>query len=246
MSEFLDACVALVNLPYTSLLILVTVYWLTVIIGLIDTETIDIDLHKDVDLHVGVGTDADVHAHVEAGTDAGFMKDVNKNFGDHLHKDTGSGSGGFFAMLHYFNVGEVPLMVLVSVLAFSMWFISMSATHALSLTSIWIAIPLFVPILILSAFIAKFTTSPLRALYKTLEKDSFEEVSVVGRLCKVKTGTVNEQFGQAEVIREQEGVPLLINVRTRNGETLKKDEEGVVLEYLEQEDSYVITSLETE
>ncbi len=226
MNELLDACVALVNLPYTSLLILVLVYWVTVILGLVDAETIDV--HHDVDIHGGL----------EAGSDAGFSKD--------FHKDVGTSPGGIWGALRYFNVGEVPLMVIVSALSVSMWCISVCATHYLGITSLWIAVPMAVPIFIVSAFFAKIVTSPFRALYRTMEQDVFEEVSVVGRLCKIKTGTVNEQFGQAEVIREQEGSPLLINVRTRNGEILHKDDDGVVLEFLDGEDSYVITSLETE
>ncbi|MCB2408819.1 OB-fold-containig protein [Hymenobacter lucidus] len=47
MTELLQAAVAPPNLPATGLLIFVLLYWLTVIIGLLDFKTLDLDLHVD-------------------------------------------------------------------------------------------------------------------------------------------------------------------------------------------------------
>jgi len=52
MSEFIDACFHVVNLPATLLLILVMIYWFTVIAGVMDLSTLDMDL-PDVDLESG-------------------------------------------------------------------------------------------------------------------------------------------------------------------------------------------------
>lgn len=50
--EFLDACFHVVNLPATLLLILVVLYWLTVIIGAMDLSTLDVEL-PDMDMEGG-------------------------------------------------------------------------------------------------------------------------------------------------------------------------------------------------
>lgn len=52
MTEFIDACFHVVNLPATLLLILVLLYWLTVIIGVMDLSTLDVDL-PDMDVESG-------------------------------------------------------------------------------------------------------------------------------------------------------------------------------------------------
>lgn len=52
MSEFIDACFHVVNLPATLLLILVLIYWFTVIAGVMDLSTLDMDL-PDMDMESG-------------------------------------------------------------------------------------------------------------------------------------------------------------------------------------------------
>lgn len=57
LSELYQAAFHVVNLPATLLLILVVLYWLTVILGVMDLSTLDVDL-PDVDMEggeVGVG-----------------------------------------------------------------------------------------------------------------------------------------------------------------------------------------------
>jgi len=58
MKELLDAAFAIVNLPFTILLGLVFVYWITVIIGALDMDFLNIDVDADVD----IDADADVSA----------------------------------------------------------------------------------------------------------------------------------------------------------------------------------------
>jgi hypothetical protein len=50
--DFIEACFHVVNLPATLLLILVVLYWLTVIIGALDLTAFDLDL-PDLDLEGG-------------------------------------------------------------------------------------------------------------------------------------------------------------------------------------------------
>ncbi|GAB3835870.1 hypothetical protein GCM10028821_33260 [Hymenobacter jeollabukensis] len=56
MTELLQAALSRPNLPATGLLIFVLLYWLTVIVGLLDFKTLDLDLDHDLDTeaHLGV------------------------------------------------------------------------------------------------------------------------------------------------------------------------------------------------
>lgn len=172
------------------------------------------------------------------------------SFDHDLHTDAdvgmGGAHGGFHSLLHFFNVGEVPVMLIVSVMSICMWGASVWITDFFGITSLVIALLLFVPNFVVSAFVAKFVTAPFRAFYRTLEKEAVSHVDVVGRFCQVRTGEVTEAFGQAEVALDQEGVPLRINVRVRNEPPLRKGDEAIVLEYLPEEETYVVTALHSE
>jgi len=52
MSEFFEACFHVVNLPATLFLLLIIIYWATVILGVMDLSTLDVDL-PDVDVETG-------------------------------------------------------------------------------------------------------------------------------------------------------------------------------------------------
>lgn len=56
MTELLQAALSRPNLPATGLLIFVLLYWLTVILGLLDFKTLDLNVHHDLDTeaHLGV------------------------------------------------------------------------------------------------------------------------------------------------------------------------------------------------
>jgi uncharacterized membrane protein len=56
MTELLQAALSRPNLPATGLLIFVLLYWLTVIVGLLDFKTLDIDV--DADGHHDLGHEA--------------------------------------------------------------------------------------------------------------------------------------------------------------------------------------------
>lgn len=157
--------------------------------------------------------------------------------------ETGASSWGSSTM-SYFNLGEVPLMIWASIAVLGMWVVSILTHYWLDSDSLLLAAALAPPNFILNAFIAKFVTSPLSKLFRRLEEDSQEHAEVVGKLARVKSGTVDDQFGQAEV--PWDGAALLINVRTRNEETLHQGDDAIILEYLAEDDAYVVTGLETE
>ncbi len=211
--SFLAFCFTLVNLPYTLFLIVVLLYWLSVILGALDLDLFNFDLDADVDMDADLDMDADVDADADADSD-----------GDaHAH------GGALRSILLFFNFGEVPVMIMISVLFFLMWNVSLVFTYYTGNSSLLFAAVIFVPNFLGSLFVAKFLTMPLRALFRAMasEKEDYEEM--IGRPCVVITSKVDESFGQARI--ETKGSPLLINARTENGEILTKGEEALVVAY---------------
>lgn len=216
MIEFLTASIALVNLPFTVLLVLVILYWICVILGAIDIELFDIDMDHDVDM----GGDVDMDGDVDVDQSGGF-----------LHS--------FFDMM---NIGEVPAMVVISVMVLSCWCISMLANYYLnSGNSLLIGVGIIIPNLIVSLFVAALFTRPLRKVFKTLDNDE-QHQKILLRVGEVTTSEVNDTFGQLEI--KTKGAPVVINVRTTDGIILKKGDKAIVYEEDKEKGIYFIEKYE--
>lgn len=198
MGEFLQAVVSLINLPFTVLLILVVVYWLSVIIGVLDVELFDFDL--DIDMDADVDADADM--------------------------DVGHSGGFLHTVLNLLNIGEVPFMVVISIAILAAWSISMMSNYYLNANmSLLIGTGLLIPNIAISLIIAGLVTRPLRALFATLEQEE-THAKIVGRIGVVTTSEVTRTFGQVEI--KTKGAPILVNVRTTDDTILKKGDYAIV------------------
>ena len=124
MQAFLDLAFSGVNLIATILLIFVMIYWIIVILGVIDVDTLDIDLDLDADV------DLDVDGDVEVSGD------------------------GLSSVLSFFNIGHMPLMIFLSFLAFPMWVLSLWSTDFIGADSVLINSALLLASFVVSLFIA--------------------------------------------------------------------------------------------
>jgi hypothetical protein len=220
MNELLEAAISGINIIPTSLLVFILVYWLVVILGLIDLHAIDIS--PDHDFHVDVHSEVGVHHDVPA-------KEI------HAH---GSGSVSWLnSVLAFFNLGQIPFMVFMSFLILPMWVISILTNYYLSNQSIIVALVLLIPNLIVSLFIAKILTTPFVKLFSYLYKDS-EQQDVVGKVCTVLLPASSEKIGQA--IIKTNGNTLMLNVITAEGELAEKGKSALVLEFKKNKNYYLI------
>jgi hypothetical protein len=211
MWDVLDASMAAVNLPYTVFLGLILLYWLAVIVG-----GLDLDL-----FNVGIDTDVDVDTNMD--TAAPGL------------------SGIGLAVLQFFHVGTVPLMLLLSFLSLSMWAISVLTNYYLHNQSPLLALLFFVPNVIVSLFTTKIVTLPFRTVFRSLHDERQAMPEVLGKICVIKTSKVDATSGQAEIIGH--GAPLLLNVRTIGDEVLDKGEEALVVQCNEHTNTYIIARL---
>ncbi len=201
------ASVHIVNLPYTLLLLLVVFYWITVMLGVLDVDALDLDM---VDAEGGV-------EHAAAG-------------------------GGHEGLLEYFNLRKVPLSIVVSLFALSLWLLGVLANHYLHNTaSRLLGLVIFVPNVILSAHVAKVVTRPLVPLFRSMHADSAESRDLVGTRVIVTSSRADGTFGQAEVASD--GVPITLSVRTE-GEVLPKGTEAVIVYEDAGKQVYIISKLE--
>ena len=137
----------------------------------------------------------------------------------------------WISLLRFFNVGDVPLMVLVSVLVFTMWTIAILGNHYFNPDmDTTRSLILVIPNLVLSLLVTKVVTTPIRHLFRHANAGVEAPLQMVGKTCIVTTGEVTSKFGQAEIARE--GSPVTINVCCPDGQVLKKGDEAVITEHI--------------
>jgi len=219
MQELLQAAVQVINLPWTILLGFVLLYWLLMIVGLFDFDTIDghFDFHKDV--------------HLSGDPDAGGH-DVPSNGGGWLH-----------SVLHFLNLGDVPLMAVLSVLTLTCWTFSILANHHFNpeYSLLWGGV-LLIPNLLICLVLTHFVTLPLRVVFRKLNQDQDAKIEVIGQVAKVTSGEANATFGQATI--DHEGVPITLNVRAPAGTVFHRGDRVLVIEEDREKHTYQVVKYE--
>lgn len=236
MMEVLSESVRLVNLPFTVLLGCVVLYWLLMALGLFNFDTgADVDTDVDVDAHVDAHVDAaDMDAHLDGHVDADGDTDV------HAHAEPGF----LGSVLQFLNIGEVPLMVVLSIMALCGWILSVGMNHYWNDGTVLRVMMLLAVNLVATCIVTHFAARPFKALFKALNREYEEHTPIIGRTCIITTSEANAQFGQAEI--KTKGAPILINVRTTEDVTLRKGETGLVIKEDKQKGTYAVIKVTAE
>jgi len=207
LRELAEAAFLAFNLPATLLLLLLSLYWLTVIIGALDLSVLDMDL-PDVDVDM----------------------------------DGDAGGGVLESMLDYFNVRFVPLSVLLSMFAVGWWVVTMLGNHYLNpRENLVIGTGISLVGVLIGGHVAKLCSSPLVPFFRQMRMHVSDNRDLVGSRVMVTSSKADATFGQAEI--RGDGAPITLHVRT-DGETISRGTEAVILHYNQEEDFYVISTLE--
>ena len=143
MKELLDFSVTGVNWIPTGMLLFCVVYWIIVILGVFDVDTLDFDIDLDVDVDV----DADLGA---PGNSLMWLNNI----------------------LAFFNLKYIPFMIWLTFLALPVWAVTVYATWLLTIHSFWGGLVVYLPALFGGLFLAKFLTWPLVRVFKAMEEEA--------------------------------------------------------------------------
>jgi hypothetical protein len=229
MLEVLREAISGPTLPFTILLGLILLYWSLIGLGMFHLGGDGADSgHADLSGH-GHLHDGGAHGHGDHGADGAEHSDGH--------------DGGFFKpLLAFFNVGEVPITLVVSVLAVLLWVSSMFLNHYLNPAhDDTRALILLAPNLLITCIGTSLATRPFKKLFRTLNRDFDQQTPVLGQRCVISTSEATERFGQAVV--ERPGAPLLINVRTFGGLVLQKGEEALIIKEDAETQIYTVAKL---
>jgi hypothetical protein len=211
MVELMQLAFSPINVFFTLLLVIVVMYWLTVILGVLDTDLFEVDL-----------PDMDMEADMDAGVDADL------------------GSGAAWGILHWFHVGEMPVTVLLSIFILSLWAIAILGNYYLNPDMrILQAFGVFLCNIVISSLVVKCVAFPLRPLYALFYKDCNAPKKVIGsRGLVVTTQVTADQMGQLEV--HTKGAPIRLNVRSKRDHVFREHDQAVVVERDKKSNIYFI------
>ena len=201
MAELMTLALLPINLVFTLLLLMVILYWIIVILGVLDVDLFQVDL-SDFDADGDLGVDGDVH---------------------------GAGASLSGSVLHFFHVGEVPVMVLFSLLVLSLWAGSVLGNYYYNPESLPSrAFGILVVNVVVALVVVKALGAPLRPFYAMFNRDYNAPKRVMGSLCQITTTRVTStDMGQAEI--RTKGAPILLNVLSKQDYRFAKGDEAVVV-----------------
>lgn len=219
MNELIQAALEPVNFFYTILLGLVLLYWLSVIIGAMDINSFDLDMDVDIDIDTDIDTDVDANG--------------------------GATVGWFTGMLQFFHIGRIPLIIVMSFSALTMWVVSIYVQQALG-PSWGLALALFIPNVFAGLFVTKLITLPLLPVLENLDKGA-AKVDYIGRECTLLLNLEHNEIGQAEVVLEDH-TPLLVRVKLEEDSqgTLSKGAKALILRQETDRNCYWIKGIEND
>lgn len=227
MKELFFFSFSLVNIIPTALLLLIILYWITVLFGFFSTSSFDFDLDADADLDIDLDVDADVDF------DAGVDTDI-----DVSHVSAGN---FFIKSLKFFNIGKVPFMIFLSAFVIPFWLISINTNYYLNVEFLPISLVLAMPIGLVSMFIAKLITQPVAGIFKKMEDDTGKPDDFTGKIATVRISVDNKTDGQIEV--NKDGSKIILSARTVQGE-VPSGKTVLIIDYLKDEKYYIVEEFE--
>ncbi|MEM9290949.1 MAG: hypothetical protein AAGD01_04650 [Acidobacteriota bacterium] len=223
IQEFVNALLEPPTVLFTSLLVVVVVYWLTVILGIFDLDLFDLDLDLDV------GVDGAMEG-VEGALELGDAPEI----GD-------AGPTGVAGLLTALGLAGVPLTVTLSFLIVFSWFLTYQGMRVLPLLDLsgglirWLLLP--VVSVLVSLGLTSVLVRPLRPVFRTVPAASRQDFS--GRSATVVSSHVDREQGRAEI--DDGGAGLLVEARLVSGAPALRGDQVTVVRYDNDLDVFFIT-----
>jgi hypothetical protein len=225
MVELIHYAFEPVNLFFTLMLLLMMLYWLTVLLGLLDLNTFDLDL--DGDVGIDLDGDVDVDADIDVGAD-------------------GAGVSGLFrAAAEFFSLGRVPFMIVLSVLFLNLWLLAVLGNYYFNPNnSLPLAFVIALPAFMIACGITKIVIIPITRVFTGLDGSIEASRPLIGQVCRVTTTKVSKKLGQAEITTN--GSPILLNVMSADDRVFHKGDEAVIVGRDDARGVYLIAPLNME
>lgn len=242
MGHFLAVALSFPAVVYTVLLGVSLVYWVFVIIGAAHVNLLG---EGAADAAADAALDGVAKGALEGAT-KGVIEGAAEHFdgadGDVGEVDGGGAAGAVAAL----KLRSAPATVVLSVLILFSWIVvtgGMQLLAAFAITGIAATLAK-IALLVLSPVLALLPTSlAVRPLARVFTPPvATKHVSLVGKLCTIRTGTVTDRFGEATL--EDGGAGVVVRVRVETGEKLGRGDQAVIVAYDAERQEFTVAPME--
>ncbi len=241
MIEFLNQTFSIVNIIPTGFLVFTLIYWFSVLIGMLDMNFLNVNVDKNISIDKDLSIDKhlSIDKNLQIDKNVSIDKTIDKQIDKNIEKNIDI--SWFNAVLSFFNLGRVPLMVFLSFWALPMWFISITLNYYLGNSSVLLSLIFLIPNVIVSLLISKALTQPLVRIFDKLDFDEQDD-DFEAKLGIAVTNVNDKKPGQIEI--KNKGVNIRLNAITLEGKEVLKNSKIMIIQYLEDKDLYLIESFE--
>jgi len=149
-----------------------------------------------------------------------------------------AGIGSAIGVLSFFNIGLVPLSILMSVFVFTAWLTSLLVTGFLPERVAGLGYLLYLPNLVWAALATKTITSPIARGMRRMIREERTKRSVVAKIGHMLSDNDGVRLSQCEI--PTDGAPYRVNVKARAGCFIPKGTRVLVIERSEDGNFYYV------
>ncbi|WP_437893449.1 glycine zipper family protein [Sorangium sp. So ce124] len=241
MAEVLAASLAFPAVIFTVLLALALIYWLFVLLGALDLDLLG-GAHGDAAPDLG-GLEGAAKGALEGaakgaleGAAKGALEGAAKGAAEGLADgaDGADGAHGVGSLLAALELHRVPATVTLSLIATFGWFTSALSTVLLG--PLWLGwglpgwtlgLAVLAGSLVAAVLLTSLAVRPLGPLFVTRHAQSKKDL--VGRVCVISTGRVDERFGQATI--DEGGASHILDVRCDTPGALRRGDRALLVSW---------------
>ena len=153
-----------------------------------------------------------------------------------------SGEGVLEKICIFFNVGDIPVTLIIFSLILSNWFLGLVTNNIINTShNTAVGFIIMAAVFVVSIPITKIITLPLKKLFKAMKEGDDKQNKAVGNIC-ITTSEVTNHSGQATI--KTSTAPIELMVECAEGEIIPKGSSAVVLEKNAITNRYIITKFD--
>jgi len=218
MIDLINGALQFPTVVFSVLLGIALVYWVLVLLGVLDLDLLDMD--ADLGLESDLGLDSGLNA---ASGPSGWLGEVMGAVGR-------------------LDLGAIPLTVSLSVWLLSCWtltYLAQSALGALG-SSLVVGGAVAMAAAFASLVVTLVGVLPLRRVFQSAP--AMNKRDLVGQTCVVTTRRVTEDYGQAEIV-DGDAAGMIIQVRSSADGELEKGTTALIFGYDQESDEYRVKAM---
>lgn len=234
MIDFFTECINYVNLPATTLMVMILLYWVMVMIGVFGMDLFDFDIDADVGVDADLGVDADFGLEMDGGIDGAPATSMGSG------SSTTGNDGILRTVFEFFYLGEIPIVIIATFFMLFFWIATLVTNHSTNLDQrLMISLLWLMPNIVISLILTRIALIPFVIVFRKPPPENKKREEMCGLIGRVTTTEVTSTFGEIEIKQNNEP-EMRLNVRTRPGDRLGQGDAAKIISFNNSNGTFLV------